>query len=726
MNKHVLMIGVAAAALGIFPAVAVAAASESTSATADTHGEVTEVIVTAQKRSERLLDVPMSVASISAAQLSSGGAKTTDDLRQMTPGLLTVNNGFGFLPVIRGIQSSGTSPGDATNVAIYLDDVSIGAPIAGFFDLSDIERIEVLKGPQGTLFGRNATGGAIRIITRTPSFTPGGSVAADYGFRYQELKLNGYFTGPITDSLAASFSGSYRRGAGYIKGIGPNVGRTYGAPDNYLVRGKLLFKPTNNFKAVLTADTWAQQNNSVFISEVLGSILPYPGSIPSRINTYAGSTQPIANLRGSGVSLDVNWNPSNDVTVRSITGYRHVAVNSQSDTDRTNQSISWNQLSQYENAFSEEINISGGAAKPLAWIAGAYFFDGSAGNPYFRQGTGDAPGGTLVSNFTNHVSDVAVAGFGELTWSPTSQLHITGGLRYSSERKHFHYQTLASSGTFATTDTQKTWPSVTYRGVVRYDLSDEANVYASISNGFKSGVYNAYSPLAVPVNPEKVTAYEIGAKARIKGVTLTAAAYAYQYDDIQVSAYVTVNGQLLVSLSNAASAEMRGFEFTAEGKIAEGLYFNAGVSWEPVSKYDKYLTAQVVAPIAGAPGPIVAQVIVPYDASGSHTVRTPDVTANLQLRYEHELAGGMFNATFNGSYTGTFYWQPGNFSRESPSFIANTRLSWTDKRRVTYSVFCTNLTNELYHTDYVANTRGGDSVKFPQGREAGLGISLDF
>src|SRR5262245_25298649 len=193
-----------------------------------------EILVTAQKREERLLEVPISISVMQGDDMIKNGINSTVNLSQAAPGIVTVNNGFSFLPVIRGIQSTGTSPGDETNVAIYLDDVSIGTPIAGFFDLADIERVEVLKGPQGTLYGRNATGGAIKIVTRKPSFDTSGQVSADYGFHYNELKVTGFATGKLTDTLAGSLSATYRTSDGFIKGTGPNVGRDFGGADNYV------------------------------------------------------------------------------------------------------------------------------------------------------------------------------------------------------------------------------------------------------------------------------------------------------------------------------------------------------------------------------------------------------------------------------------------------------------------------------------------------------------
>ena len=286
-------------------------------------------------------------------------------------------------------------------------------------------------------------------------------------------------------------------------------------------------------------------------------------------------------------------------------------------------------------------------------------------------------------------------------------------------------------------DKDQRWNSVTYRAVGRYDFSHNANVYLSVSNGFKSGVFNGYSPTNPAVNPEKIQAYEVGAKVRAAGITFTGAAYAYDYKDIQLSSYVTINGILTVALSNATKAKMRGVEFTADGNIGGGFSANAGISYEPKLNYGVYNTALAVTPLTDAQiaannaNPATAGINkasrTNYDASGSQMVRAPKTTANGRLSYEGEVAGGKLDANLNGSYTGEFFWQPGNLSRESPYFLLNTRLGWTQPNgRVTYSVFGNNLTNKLYHTDFVANTRGDDSVKYAPQREVGIGINVVF
>lgn len=715
------------ATLAVAGNVPLAAAQTSESPSAVEAQSSGEIIVTAQKRSERLIDVPLSISTLSAEQLTDAGIDSTLDLQQVSPGIMTVTNGIGFVPSIRGVQSTGTSPGDEGNVAIYLDDVSLGSPLAGYFDLADIERIEVLKGPQGTLFGRNATGGAIRIMTRRPSFTPGGSLSADYGLRYEETRLGGYITGPLTDWAAASLSGSYREGDGFISGIDGNEGRTYGGTDNYLMRGKLLLNFGSDLDVLLAADASSTRNDVAFTSGREGGGNAYPG-IPGAITngpyTFAGSTQPYIEVEGRGVSADVTWEPG-DLTFRSITSYREVELDSQADGDRTNQPLFAVQIAQYQDSFSQEFNLSGPEDDFVSWLVGAYYYKSEAGNPYFRIIYGDAPGDTTGSEYTNRVDSEATSVFGEVTFNPTSRLHLTAGLRYNTESKDFHYEDVVAVSP-QTTDASESWDSTVYRLVGRYEFSDDANIYASFSTGFKSGVYNAYSPLDVPVDPETIEAFEIGLKARLGAFMYTLAAFSYSYDDLQLSTYTTVNGAQQVVLSNAASAQMSGVEFTADGEIAEGWSLGFGISWQPEAEYDDFTGAQVLVPIPGATDGTVANVVVPYDASGSRMVRSPEVTANLRLTYERSLWNGHFNGTVNAYHNSGFYWQPGEFTEEDSYNVVNMHLSWTDGGPgITYSLWGNNLTNEAYAVD-LSTQELGNSVSLPPLAEFGVGISYAF
>lgn len=683
-----------------------------------------EVVVTAQKRTERILDVPMSITAVSGDQLLKSGVGSTGDLQLVVPGLTTVNNGLGFVPVIRGISSQGTSPGDESNVSIYLDDVYVGAPMAGLFDLDDIERVEVLKGPQGTLFGRNATGGAIRIVTRKPAFETEANFSVDYGFDFNEVKASAFVAGALSETIAASLSGTYREGDGYIDGIGPNDGEEYGGPDNYFVRGKLLFKPSESFQATLAADTNRSDNNAVASVWPPKGADPFPGvgAIPSQPFKYAGSTEPSQLVEGDSVSLDMTWN-TDAVSIRSITAYRDFDLDYQSDIDRTSLSSVALHLSQYQENFSQELNFSGEVGD-FNWLAGLYYYDSEAGNPHWTVLSGDSPGGIPIRNFTSQVDTESYAGFGELTWNATDNLHLTLGARYTTETKDYSYRDLLSGSPAVTDD--DTWDSPTYRGVVRYDFATDANVYFSVSNGFKSGVYDAYSSLAIPVDPEEVDAFEIGTKARINGFNFTAAAYAYDYDDIQVSVFATINDVVVQSLTNAASAEMQGIELSVDGPLTDHLLVNAGVNWAETADFEDYPNAQVTVPLDNPEPPILAEVVTPYDASGSRIPRTPEWTANLGLTYAVPLASGELEWNVSAFFSPGFYWQAGGFTEEPSYEVVGSRLSWTDPAgRFTYSLWGTNLTDAENSIYRVPNIRG-DSMVAAQGRQIGVGVSLQL
>ncbi|MFV3127228.1 TonB-dependent receptor [Niveispirillum sp. KHB5.9] len=386
-----LFIGAAITSLGV---AGLASAQTAAPAAPTETIELEEIVVTAQKRSERLLDVPMSVSVTTGEQLLSAGISSTGDLGQISPGLVTVNNGLSFTPAVRGISSVGTSPGDETNVSLYLDDVYMGAPLAGLFDLKDIQRVEVLKGPQGTLFGRNATGGAVRIVTLAPSFTPRAEVSAGYGFDFKEVKLGAYATGALADNVAGSLNLYYTNNDGYIKGVAGNQGKRCGVNETFSTRGKLLFNLGDDLDVTLAADYSNRHDNALF------ALSPHNRQNGNRGNSaaviagpfeYAGGTQPIVDVEGGGGGIDANWQANDYLTVRSISAYRTVDGYYQTDTDRTNLPIGALVLPQYQDTFSQEFNFSGPGDDRLSWIAGLFYYHSKAGNPSFASYSGMPP-----------------------------------------------------------------------------------------------------------------------------------------------------------------------------------------------------------------------------------------------------------------------------------------------------------------------------------------------
>lgn len=728
-RKLVLAAGVAAAALGVATSAWAQAATPAQNATAQSElSQLDEIVVTAQKRSERLLDVPMSITATSGEELSNAGISSTGGLQQISPGLVTVNNGLAFTPAIRGISSVGTSAGDEANVSMYLDDVYLGAPLAGLFDLKDIQRVEVLKGPQGTLFGRNATGGALRIVTLPPSFTPRAELSADYGFDFDQLKLGAYVTGPLSDTVAASLNLFHLENDGYAEAIAPNLaGLRVARAENSAIRGKLLWQPSETLQFTVAADYSERSDNSIFTGiprNGRNANENVPGVLVGGQGQYPGGVVPIIDVTSKGVSLDGTWDVSDYLTVRSITAYRSAEGEFQTDTDRTNFAGASLHLIQDQDTFSQELNFSGPADDRLSWVAGLFYYWSEAGNPYFRAYSGNSPTGTVVGDFTDTVTSTSYAAFGELNFDFTDKLHGIFGARYTTEKKEFEFRDIVRAAGLRTSSAEADFDSPTFRGVLQYDFAPDANVYVSLSNGFKSGVYNSYALPAIPVEPEKITAGEIGAKGRFNGITLTAAAFWYDYTDIQVTAYTSLPGGAYTStLNNAAAATVKGFELTARGNVTDKLSFDLGLSALPTANYDEYTNASVFIfnPVTGG-----AASVVPYDASGSRMLRAPKYQANGRLTYEDTLFSGDFLATVNVSYNDGFYWQAGNLTPESSYTVVNAKVSWTDPRGLlTYSVWAENLTDELYSLNST-NGAPGLSDAFAPPRLVGIGIAAHF
>lgn len=685
-----------------------------------------DIVVSAQKRDERLVDVPMSISVISAGTLSASGISSTGNLEQIVPGLLTPNVGLAFTPAVRGVTTISTSPGNETNVALYIDDIYLGAPIVGLFEFMDIERIEVLKGPQGTLFGRNATGGAIRVITRSPSHSPEAELSAEYGVMAKRIKLAGFATGPIADDLTGSLNINYTNDNGYIQGVAQNEDRRFGKFRNVGGRAKLRYEPASDLTVTLTGDASSRYDTSVYAwvprnrrnanASLRGAVVWGPFQ-------YGGSTMPISKLDSWGASLDVGWKSPDGLSVRAISGYRGARGFYQTDTDRLNLPISALQLRQNQNNFSQEVILTTPTGRKWSVVAGLYYYHSRAWNPYFNAYLGDAPDGTIVTSFTNNVVTNSYAGFGEITLNVTDRLHLTGGARYTREVKSGIFRYIQRPQGQAGDLVRKTYDSPSYRAVVRYDLDDDTNIYLTASNGFKSGVFNAYAYPLVAVEPEKIDAFEAGMKGKVAGFRYSLAAFLYNYRNIQLQGQTQAGGVFLVTLTNAARAKIRGFEATLAGDIDRHLSFDLGLSAMPIARYSSFPAAQVFVPDPTTGG---NDSVVPYDATGSRAIRSPKLQINARLMYARDVLGGKLAASANYAYNSGSYIQPGNFTRQAPYHVVNGRIAWTEPSgRFMFSVTGENLTDETY-SFYTTDSLAGTVDVLVRPREINFGVTAKF
>jgi len=705
-----------------------ARAQEANNAATSSPVELQEVVVTAQKREQRLIDVPISITAVSQAAAERAGLTDLRDLQHVTPGLLNVNNGLAFQPAIRGVTSTGTSAGEESNVSLYVDDVYMPAQFAGLFELQNIDHIEVLKGPQGTLYGRNSTGGAIRVVTLDPSFDFQAKARVQYGFHQHERLLSAYVTGPLTDQLAASLTGVYDKDRGYVRNVNPTWTQGRLASKEYWnLRGKLLWKPTDDFRFVLSAGSYNSKNNAAYTLAPQNNQLVYrslPGVVlPTKPWEVSYSMMPRLNSQGNSLSGVATFDLKS-ATLKSISAFQSDKIDVASDSDRTNLALaSFRNIGSKSKAYSQEFDLSSNGKDKLEWIVGAFFFHSEAGSGNYIYAGDITDAARLSSGYFGQVDTTSFAGFGDLTYHVTDQLSVTGGARYTAERKSFSYRDLYRPAGIRVATDNHTWSNASYRANVSYRPTDRSNLYLSYSTGFKSGVYNSSAYPVNLVNPEEIKAWEIGYKAEVgTWLTLSTAAYRYSYDNIQLQAFDPTPTVFTITLTNAAKARVEGVEFNANARLSQFFDANLGMSWMPTAKYTSFPNAQVYVPLATGGN----RAVFPVDISGSRMIRAPKFTLNGGLAFNHDLAEGEFQAAVNAAYNSGFYWQPGETARQKGYTLLNANLSWrTPDKRYKFTLFGENLTDRPFGI-YQAQTAIGDSIALGAPREIGVRADVQF
>ena len=469
-----------------------------------------EIVVTAQRREERLRDVPLTVLAITGDDLAASGVTGSRDLQAVAPGVTITSTGQYTQATIRGVGSAltnGESP-----VSVYVDGVYFASQIFSVFDLLNVESIQVLKGPQGTLFGRNATGGAILVTTRAPSNHFTGRITGSFG-RFDDVRLGAYVSGPLTDTLSADLVASYHDDNGYTRDVLSDVRlSTY---REYSVRGKLQWEPTDVTRFRLIADWGVLQDSSGNTGRPIpGTLTSVAGAlIPDDPLEVALSFTPYSRNRGGGVSFEATHEFTN-MTFRSLTAYRSTHHEGFSDQDRTAAAVSRVQVEVDQDVFTQEATLASSNPGRFQWIAGVYYFREDRNSPTLSNGA-------LVTDAT--VDTSAYAGFGELTFNLTDRLKLIGGIRYSNEVGDIFQ--VRGSGNPLTFNGRVEFDAWTPRASVVFALDSRSNVYATYSQGFKSGLINSTTFAGAPILPERLRAYEIGYKRSGGGLTFNLSGY---------------------------------------------------------------------------------------------------------------------------------------------------------------------------------------------------------
>jgi iron complex outermembrane receptor protein len=578
-------------------AAAPAVAADAPSPAADV---VQDIVVTATRSSQSLSKIAASISAITADELGTGGVTDPRSLAQAVPNV-SIGDQFGVnRTFIRGIGLTSIDLGADGAVAFLEDGVLIARPAAQLSGFFDLERIEVLRGPQGTLYGRGATAGAINMVTKKPTEELSGYARASYG-NYNAVTLEGGLGGAIIPGkLLARVSGKYDRHDGY--GTNLFTGAPVDNRDAYAIRGTLLLQATDDLDVTVSAEHFNEKDNNyafhyfgptVAPENTLGALLGGDTiisraaklGIPVNYRDIYSDQEALNRRHGTSVTGTIEWRPG-DWNIKSITGYRDFKRFNRDDLDASNVNLfGQNNYDEASKSFSQEF-VGTWKSDKLDLLFGTSYFhetlDGSVSVPLTNLGIlFGLPADTFNNQFylqTGTVTINAYGIYGQATYALTDRLKFTAGARYSYEKRK-------GVGSFnflgaVPTDKEMGWGAVTPTFSLNFQATDKTLLYASVTRGFKSGVINVGSENAV-INPEYAWGYETGIKTSLLDghIAGSAALFYIDYSNLQVG---FVGADSVVTTVNAASARNYGVELELRTRPTSnwnidifGTYLNA-------------------------------------------------------------------------------------------------------------------------------------------------------
>jgi len=696
----------------------------------DTGFTLEEITVTARKMEEKLLNAPVAVTAISGMALEERDMTDISAVADIAPnvnfsfGGTSSGSGSAAVVYIRGVGQNDFTPVTDPGVGIYVDGVYMARTVGSVLDIVDLASIEIVRGPQGTLFGRNTIGGAISLTTRDPGDEFSGRMRATGG-EDNRVELFGSFDVPMSDSFRASFTGLYKSRDGYVERV--QTGEMLGDDDVLGGRAKFVWDASEDLTIKLSVDASRERTGSA--PEVSTSIGPdfQPSGAPTFVgfynlnifgngpadcagggslsdptcanNQYALSPYETAETGPShndidqwGLSLTADWSATDSFSVKTITAYRELDAFFSRSSDGTPFMIFQTTDDYTAEQFTQEIQFNGTSLDDrLNWVAGAFYMKETASDIGLIEAI-IAPAFPRYIGAKTDNKNFAV--FAEATYDLSDRLHATGGLRYTDETKKFDpvAHIIGRDDPYVPAgEDALDFSEVTWRGTLAYDVSDEVSTYFNVSKGFKSGGFD--QRLTQPVTrvgddqlptfaPEKVTAYEFGLKAELpdQGLRLALAAFYSDYTNIQVSA--NPPGQINTVTVNAAEGSIKGIEAEFTWVPTPELFIQGALGYQDA----KYTTLD-------------ANKGIPLTLD-DELIRTPEFSWNLGASYRVDLGeNGSLTPRVDWVYKSEIQFEPVNnpLVASDAYHNINMALAYADqdeKWRLTFGV--NNLTNETY------------------------------
>ncbi len=630
--------------------------------------QVADIIVTAQRREQRLQDVPVSVSAFSSESLEAQAVQNLTDLNAKTPNVVLAPVGaypYASAFFIRGLGFADVESTFEPAVGVEMNGVYLARNSGALQDFFDIESVEILRGPQGTLYGRNTIGGVVSVRTKRPGRDAGGQImgtVGDHGRRELRVALES----PVGDTFAVRLSGLYKNYDGYNY----NATTDKQVGNNEVISGRVTFvaTPTPDFEAALIIDydrergSGAAFRNASLPGNVYYNFSPDTGtptpifpagnSDPSDPYTIYSNTPLFAALDTWGIALNLDWQTGGS-TLTSVTGYREFNDKVQSDYDGSAVNFFSANREQKHYQFSQEVRLASDGNNTIDYVAGLFYLNQRYA--ITNTQTGAIYGGAVVPQVASQTNS-AYAAFGQVDFRPVEALTLTAGGRYSFENKTFTNQPLF----FPVSQTYKAdWSNFSPKLGVSYKVSPDLLVYTSWSKGFRSGGFNgraASFTSAGPYDSETVSSFEAGFKSDLldRRVRFNMAAFRATYSDMQVGSQGLTTGGVYESIvTNAGKARIDGVEAEVQVVLGGGFSINANAA---------YLDARFLENMTDLTSDGIDN---PTDNSDFPIAYAPEWSGAVGLMWNHDAGFGKIKGSVNAVYQADQYTSGGAANRTS-------------------------------------------------------------
>ena len=708
--KAALFIG---AAWGANPALAMAADA----APVRSQDAVEEVVVTARRTTENLQRTPVAVSAFSQKTLDAQGSRDVTDLQGAVPNLNIAHGraaGDSTNIYIRGVGQPDALQTFDPAVGVYVDDVYYSRIQGTMFDLLNLADVEVLRGPQGTLYGKNTIGGALKLTTVKPSQQLRASADISVG-NYSAFSAKVAVSGPISDTLAIGVSALDAQHKGYV--TDPlNPSRDYNNQNTQAVRGQLAWTPTSNFRLDLAVDytnenahlTVGQATN--ILKSAFGATLLAIPNPPPPWNYQASTTPSLPDkqpLRSGGVEAEATWKLNDAWTLKSITAYRRLKIDLFEDIDATTLQLGDVQVAFDQNQVSQEFQLN---YSKDAWtvVSGLYYLHENIPSHQEAYANAFLTPFTFLRTIDDNLHTTSWAAYTNATFAVTDKLRISAGVRYTNETKSYVRTTSTFSnlaavvGTFAPPFPKTTWTNVSPMASVDYQISPEAMVYARFAEGFQSGGFNGRANSVnqnIPYNPETLDSYEIGTKTEWfdHRLRLNGDVFYNNYKNFQASvgASDVINGipTPILTVLNAGKLNIYGAELELTATPVHGLHLDSEIG------------------LLHANYSVFNDTTFPGGTRKWETPAfSPQVTARIGASYEWEVTGGFLTLGFQARYRSqmalsvdnavpaTRAHYPGLW--QDDYWVEDVQLIWENSnRRYSVGLYGKNISGTVYKND---------------------------